>query len=137
MAKVHRSYRLEEETVSRVDAYASAHGIKQTEAVELLLTSALGGDGEDRADAENASDVTEILHGNLADLRRYADTLTAQLEEKDRQIAKKDVQIEALNNIADHAQALQAADKHLAAASEDSKPGHKWFGRWFQKGAEQ
>jgi ABC-type transporter Mla subunit MlaD len=127
MAKVHRSYRLEEETISRVDAYASAHGIKQTEAVEMLLTSALNGDRETEASTETVSDVAEVLRGNLVDLRRHADTLAAQLEEKDQQI-------KALSDIANHAQALQAADKQLTAATDDTKPGRrKLFGHWFSR----
>jgi chromosome segregation ATPase len=134
MAKVHRSYRLDEDVIARVDSYASTKGIRQTEAVELLLTSALDDRKQATATAENASELTEVLQGNLADLRRSLDTLAAQLEEKDRQIEKKDLQIEALNNIADHAQALQAADKQLTTASNDTKPGHrKLFGHWFSK----
>lgn len=118
MARAQFSARVEASTLEALDAYAQAHGMTRTAALEALLEAALGGDhGAGEADREGgqAGDlraVCDVLRQSNADLRATVSTLTAQLAEKDGQIAQ------ALT-LADHAQALQAAqarEKLLAAA---------------------
>ena len=130
MAKAHRSYRLDEDVLADIAAYADEHGMTQSDALAALVRSRRGvsqeGDTTQEEDAA-APGLMASMRENLADLRKQNDLLAAQLSEKDRQI-------ESLSDIADHAQALQAADKQLAAASEDKKPGRrKLFGRWFSR----
>ena len=128
MATVHKGYRLDVELVERLDAWAEAHGMTQAEAVRKLLASALedtsedhekeatrsartqgqGGDGANLPnwevdDATTAdADTRAMLGEHIRDLRATVATLTAQ-------VAEKDAQIHRLADIADHAQALQAA----------------------------
>lgn len=146
MATVHKGYRLDVELVERLDAWAEAHGMTQAEAVRKLLASALedtsedhekeatrsartqgqGGDGAnlpnwevDGATAADA-DTRAMLGEHIRDLRATISTLTAQVSEKDAQIRR-------LADIADHAQALQAAQAQTqlleAAGAVDVQQG--------------
>lgn len=138
MAKVHRSYRLDEDVVGRVSAWAEEHGTTTTQAVETLLVAALGaGDvpeaGRDTTalEAENEAlrEQRDILREYLATTKEHLSTLTAQVAEKDRQI-------ERLQDIAEHSQMLEAA--HVAGAiaggtdvpqnetQEDARPRGVW-----------
>jgi len=135
MATVHKGYRLDVELVERLDAWAEAHGMTQAEAVRTLLAAGLEDDGEGQevedvrsthtqgqedgagtADAETRA----MLGEHIRDLRATVSTLTAQ-------VAEKDAQIHRLADIADHAQALQAAhaQKQLleAAGAVDVQQG--------------
>lgn len=143
MATVHKGYRLDVELVERLDAWAEAHGMTQAEAVRKLLASALedaGGDQEKEAtrsarsqgqedkrlEAEDAptaapdADTRAMLGEHIRDLRATISTLTAQVSEKDAQIRR-------LADIADHAQALQAAQAQTqlleAAGAVDVQQG--------------
>ena len=115
MATVHKGYRLDVELVERLDAWAESHGMTQAEAVRRLLEAGLedadagqegkeaegqesGGAPTPKADAETRA----MLGEHIRDLRATISTLTAQ-------VAEKDAQIRRLADIADHAQALQAA----------------------------
>ena len=125
MAKVHKSYRLEAETVERVAAWAEEHGTSTTQAMEELLGAAL--DGTERQDGATTEEAEELqrkvstltaqaeawheqkamLGDHIATLKEQTYTLTAQVAEKDRQIAR-------LQDAIDHEQVLQAA--HVAGA---------------------
>lgn len=128
MATVHKGYRLDVELVERLDVWAEAHGMTQAEAVRSLLAAALEGEDDSQekegqegerkgtADAETRA----MLGEHIRDLRATVSTLTAQ-------VAEKDAQIHRLADIADHAQALQAAhaQKQLleAAGAVDVQQG--------------
>ena len=139
MAKVHRSYRLDEDTVRRVSEWAEANGVTTTQAMETLLEAALGaGEATEKDVGADAADTTATRTAEaegVDELLRRVDTLTAQAEtwreqrtmlgEHVRdlratvstltaQVAEKDRQIERLQDITDHAQMLQAA--HVAGA---------------------
>lgn len=104
MAKVHKSYRLDEDTLARVTSWAEEHGITTTQAMEQLLAAGLDAqDGEERQEQEQAdADTRAMLGEHIRDLRATVSTLTAQIGEKDEQIRR-------LTDLADHAQVLQAA----------------------------
>ena len=108
MAATHRSYRFDEGLLSRLREWADAHGTTEAEAVRRLLTAALDaetaerGEGTEKAAQTADADVRAMLGEHIRDLRATISTLTAQLHEKDEQLAQ------ALT-LADHAQALQAA----------------------------
>lgn len=109
MARVHKSYRLDEETVERVAAWADEHHVTVTQAMEQLLSTALdAGDAEEEG-AEGDAGVRAMLGDHIKTLKTQVYTLTAQLETKDRQIAEKDEQIRRAHELADHSQMLQAA----------------------------
>ena len=108
-AKAHKTYRLDADVVEAAEAWARDKGMGNGEAVEALLKIALeGGSREDDARA-GAAEVADILKANMADLRAQVDTLKAQLEVKDEQIAAQAAQISGLMDITDHAQQLHAA----------------------------
>ena len=113
MARVHKSYRLDEETVERVAAWADEHHVTVTQAMEQLLSTALdAGDAEEEG-AEGDAGVRAMLEDHIKTLKTQLDVLntqlTTQLEAKDRQIAEKDEQIRRAHELADHSQMLQAA----------------------------
>ena len=109
MARVHKSYRLDEETVERVAAWADEHHVTVTQAMEQLLSTALdAGDAEEEG-AEGDAGVRAMLEDHIKTLKTQVYTLTAQLETKDRQIAEKDEQLRRAHELADHSQMLQAA----------------------------
>ena len=116
MAKVHRSYRLDEDIVRRVSLWSDEHKVTSTQAMEALLAAALDAGDATEADestatleAENKAlrEQRDILREYLATTKESLSTLTAQLGEKDRQIAR-------LQDIAEHSQILEAA--HVAGA---------------------
>lgn len=104
MARVHKSYRLDEETVARVTSWAEERGVTITQAMEQLLAAGLDAqDGEqEQVQATADAEMRAMLGEHIRDLRATVSTLTAQVSEKD-------VQIRRLTDLADHAQALQAA----------------------------
>lgn len=120
MARVHKSYRLDEETVERVAAWADEHHVTVTQAMEQLLSTALdAGDAEEEG-AEGDAGVRAMLEDHIKTLKTQLDVLntqlTTQLEAKDRQIeakdmqiAEKDEQLRRAHELADHSQMLQAA----------------------------
>lgn len=113
MARVHKSYRLDEETVERVAAWADEHHVTVTQAMEQLLSTALdAGDAEEERAAGDAG-VRAMLEDHIKTLKTQLDVLntqlTTQLEAKDRQIAEKDEQLRRAHELADHSQMLQAA----------------------------
>lgn len=146
MATVHKGYRLDVELVERLDAWAEAHGMTQAEAVRTLLAAGLEdagegqeeegvrsthtqGQGSDGANLPNwevdgattaDADTRAMLGEHIRDLRATISTLTAQ-------VAEKDAQIHRLADIADHAQALQAAQAQTqlleAAGAVDVQQG--------------
>lgn len=138
MAKLHKSYRLEAEIVERMEAWADEHGMTITQGVETLLTRAMD---EDRAatdtdgmrrelsslqaQAEAWHDQRAMLGDHITTLKEQTYTLTAQVAEKDRQIAR-------LQDAIDHEQVLQAA--HVAGAfqgtTEDAQPEEQPRGVW-------
>lgn len=130
MATVHKGYRLDVELVERLDAWAESHGMTQAEAVRTLLAAGLedagegqedkGLEGEEPPTPTADADTRAMLGEHIRDLRATISTLTAQ-------VAEKDAQIHRLADIADHAQALQAAhaQKQLleAAGAVDVQQG--------------
>jgi len=120
MAKRHLTLRVEESTLEAVEAWAEERGTSRAQAVEALLTAALGTSGTDggsreedalrqldalRAEAEAWHEQRSMLGDNIRDLRATVSTLTAQLAEKDRQMAR-------LQDTVEHSQILEAA--HVA-----------------------
>ena len=148
MATVHKGYRLDTGLVERLDAWAEAHGMTQAEAVRALLAAGLEDAGEGRGKGDVRSTHTQgqedgganlhsgevggtttttadaetraMLGEHIRDLRATISTLTAQ-------VAEKDAQIRRLADIADHAQALQAAQAQTqlleAAGAVDVQQG--------------
>lgn len=131
VATVHKGYRLDVELVERIDAWAEAHGMTQAEAVRKLLTTALedaGQEGQEDGGREDAgastatasAETLAMLGEHIRDLRANVSTLTAQ-------VAEKDAQIHRLLDVADHAQALQAAQAQTqlleAAGAVDAAQG--------------
>lgn len=65
MARVHKSYRLDEETVERVAAWADEHHVTVTQAMEQLLSTALdAGDAEEER-AEGDAGVRAMLEDHI------------------------------------------------------------------------
>ena len=121
MARLHRSYRLEESVVERVAAWAEEHKLSTTQAVERLLVAGMEAEGEDREAVESLKSQAEaweeqkmLLGANLRDLRESVATLTGQLAEKDHQIAR-------LHDAVEHAQVLEAAQVGRAIGGDVSQ----------------
>jgi antitoxin component of RelBE/YafQ-DinJ toxin-antitoxin module len=139
--KRHFSFRLEEDTAEALDRYAKAHAMTRAQVVEALIKGATDAQeapqqASKKQDGQQGNKETlEALKDNIADLRRQQETLRAQLAEKDRQLT-------SLAEIANHAQALQAAEKQLSSTSEDTDEEGKSkrprlkerLGRWLMKG---
>ena len=145
MPKVHKSYRLEAETVEKVKAWAEEHGETVTQAVEALLTRATDEERAEREDRQTAEAVADMrreletlraqaeawhdqramLGDHITTLKEQTYTLTAQVKEKDRQIAR-------LQDAIDHEQVLQAA--HVAGTlqgtTEETEPDAQPRGVW-------
>jgi len=126
---VHKGYRLPASLVDRVGQWADDHGVSQAEAVRRLLVAALDGEAQDapaepgdagREDSDAESDTVRALREHVLDLRATIATLTAQAGEKDEQLR-------AALGLADHAQALQAAQaaqaRALIEAATEPRPG--------------
>lgn len=124
MATVHKGYRLDVELVARIDEWAEAHDMNQADAVRQLLAVALdAGEAEEHHEEAKATanaELRELYGTHIKDLRASVATLTAQISTKDAQIAEKDEQLRRLQDIADHAQMLQAA--HVAGRITDGEP---------------
>lgn len=114
MASVHKGYRLDVTLVSRIDEWAEAHNMSHTDAVRALLASALDTYDDEREREEYKQTTNFELRGNVEDLRRSVETLTAQLEVKDEQIRR-------LAEIAEHSQLLTAA--HIAKGLPEATTG--------------
>lgn len=108
-SKVQRNYRLPKELVERVQTFSESHGISETEGATRLL--ALGLESDDKSKQEQSDVIAEvqalkeqrdILREYLATTKEHVSTLAVQLAEKDEQIRR-------LHDIAEHAQALEAA----------------------------
>ena len=122
MARLHRSYRLEESLLAEVDAWAEAHGMKPSAAIEALLRAGIE-DSEPRTNPEesetNRRGTGEELPQDVAEvLRAQADALAAQLLAKDRQLEAKDAQISQLMEQASTLMRLTANAQTLQAAAE-------------------
>lgn len=153
MAKRHITARIEEGTAAALDRWAEAHGTGRSEAVERLLLAGMGAPQEAPGGRESAAvdvmdqtptegkagpsaapqgasgatveaealrETIDVLRASNTGLRATVSTLTAQLDVKDRQISR-------LADIADHAQALQAAQARTqlleAAGAVDAQEG--------------
>lgn len=149
MGTVHRSYRLDEELVARVNEWAEAHGGSEVEAVRSLLALALAEDGPSdgadtatsdhdgeaeelrrelhtlKAEAEAWHDQRAMLGDHIRDLRETVSTLKAETNAKNEQIAR-------LQDTVEHAQMLEAA--HVAGTlrgtTEDAQPEEQPRGIW-------
>lgn len=98
MAKVKKTFRLDEETCSALAALAEAWGVTQADALDRAIRSAGHEPGglptKERADADSAA----------------VAALIGQLAVKDAQLAKKDEQIAKLmETVADSTKAVQGA----------------------------
>ena len=120
MGKVHKSFRIEEETAAAVSALA-AEG--ETEAatynrviaagVEALTRTAGGGETESAKEQPGETGQSAAL---IASLQSHIETLKAANEEISGQLRIKDKQIEALSVLT--AQAQQATAKALEAPQQ-------------------
>lgn len=149
MAKVHKSYRLEQSTIDGVAEWAQAHNVTVTQAMDDMLRHVIDNDMAERQESESAGVISDLRHqvelltaqleaaqsvnqakeetartqaetwreqkamlgDNIRDLRETVSTLTAQVNEKDKQI-------ERLQSTLEHSQILQAA--HVAGAIRQS-----------------
>ena len=91
MAKKNVNARLSEEIIEAIDAYAEAHKLTRTGAIEALVAKGL----EPESKTNASSEVYDLLRQSNADLRMTVSTLTAQLAH--------------MNRLADNAQQMQAA----------------------------
>lgn len=120
MAKAHINTRLEASTLEAVEAYAQAHGMTRTAALESLIMAGLeaggptGGADQRATEAAQEADreevpptdlraVCDVLRASNADLRAEVSRLWAQL-------ATKDEQLHAAHDLADQAHRLHAAE---------------------------
>lgn len=134
MATTHKSYRLDDELLERLDGYAKGHGMRPSEAVAHLLRAALDaeastGTAQDHQTPHKAaeeegratepqggiSDALEALRASNADLRAALVDTRAMVATLTAQLAVKDEQIATAHELAGHAQRLQMAD--IAKAS--------------------
>lgn len=120
MAKLHRTYRLEADTVEAVQAWAESHGMTAGEAVGALLEVALAEPREkSRADQDGARTREEpARNAHIDDMREQLASLREQLAVKDEQIRGLMALADRAQAIADHAQALHA--RALTAPEEES-----------------
>lgn len=134
MGKSHVNARIDEKVLEALDAYAQAHGMTRTAALERLVMDGIraaedvASEGretvqeapEDSEQAETHSDelraVIDVLRASNADLRAEVSRLWSQL-------ATKDEQIRTAQSLADHAQQLHAAEvtRALPAEGEETK----------------
>lgn len=98
MAKRNVNIRLRDETIEAVEAWAEDHELTRTGAIEDLITKGLQPERSTNA----TNELTDVLRQSNADLRATVATLTMQLAEKDRQIAKA-------HELADQAHRMHAA----------------------------
>lgn len=136
MARVHRSYRLEESVIERVTAWAEEHHTTTTTAIEVLLTRAMESDDTDRAE-ESRNDDLEDLRRQIEILESQAEAWRAQrttlgdyiatLKESTyllkEQLMRKDEQISRLQDTVEHAQALEAARVGRSIEASDHPKG--------------
>ena len=132
MAKVSRTYRIEQETADRIAEISKSEGKTATEVVEAAIH------------AYFSEKYTEKYAGNTANQLESADSpalaaLVAQLAVKDAQLAKKDEQIAKLvETVADSAKAVQGAQAlhHETAQALAIEPVSKKgvFARLFGRG---
>lgn len=128
MATAHKSYRLDEELLSRLDAYAKAHGMRASEAVSHLLQKALEADdsgttaAEDGHRTEAPTDgleaVLDALKASNADLRAALLDSRATIATLTAQLAVKDQQISQAHELTSQAQRLQMADVARASITD-------------------
>lgn len=115
MATVHKSYRIEAETVERVEKYAAANGLRGGEAVGRLLVAGLDAletvDDAEEVAPEGAQGATEAVSpGEGATTPADdSDTVAALISSLQKQLETKDEQIAALLRMNDQGQQLQAA----------------------------
>ena len=132
MAKVSRTYRIEQETADRIAEISKSEGQTATEVVEAAIH------------AYFSEKYTEKYAGNTANQLESADSpalaaLVEQLAVKDVQLAKKDEQIAKLvETVADSAKAVQGAQAlhHETAQALAIEPVSKKgvFARLFGRG---
>ena len=132
VAKVSRTYRIEQETADRIAEISKSEGQTATEVVEAAIH------------AYFSEKYTEKYAGNTANQLESADSpalaaLVEQLAVKDVQLAKKDEQIAKLvETVADSAKAVQGAQAlhHETAQALAIEPVSKKgvFARLFGRG---
>ena len=132
MAKVSRTYRIEQETADRIAEISESEGKTATEVVEAAIR------------AYFSEKYAEKYVGNTANQLESADSpalaaLVEQLAVKDAQLAKKDEQIAKLvETVADSAKAVQGAQAlhHETAQALAIEPVSKKgvFARLFGRG---
>lgn len=140
MPRKRKTYSLDEQTIEKLDAWAKAHDMSASAAVDDLVmrgTSQEATEGHETADTDTPGHSDAA--GHIEDLRGQIAVLTAQLDEKDEQLRRRDEQIDGLMSLADHAQALHAADKRIdEATGDDQTPKRKGIrqrlGTWLLKG---
>lgn len=121
MAKVHESLRIDEAIASRVLALAKDGESKAATYGRIIAAGLDTLDGAERAESQ-ASTPTE-----LETLREYAQTLKAQLEIKDEQIA-------TLTRITEQAQALHAFTTEAKAIEVPREERQGFWARVFGTG---
>lgn len=137
MATTHKSYRLDDELLKRLDDYSKGRGMRPSEAVSYLLCIALDAESstgtsqghqtphkaakeEGRATEPQAETmaVLDALRASNADLRAALIDTRAMVATLTSQLAVKDAQISTAHELAGQAQRLQMAD--IAKASLES-----------------
>ena len=136
MAKVSRTYRIEQETADRIAEISESEGKTATEVVEAAIHAYFS--------AYFSEKYAEKYAGNTASQADSADSpalaaLVEQLAVKDAQLAKKDEQIAKLvETVADSAKAVQGAQAlhHETAQALAIEPVSKKgvFARLFGRG---
>lgn len=134
MGKSHVNARIDDNVLEALDAWAKDHGMTRTAAVERLVMDGIRAnvdppsvgpeqrqrvdEGTERAEThpEDLRAVIDVLRASNADLRAEVSRLWSQL-------ATKDEQIRAAQNLADHAQQLHAAEvtRALPAEGEETR----------------
>lgn len=130
MAKVHKSLRVDEGDAERVRALMAdgesesaaygrviSAGLEALEASSTTMADDGGAEDRDRRD-EPSEALTEALRAHVASLAAEVDTLRAQLDVKDGQIA-------ALTRITDQSQTLHAVAERKALETSEGKAGRR------------
>lgn len=145
MAKVHRSYRIEEGLIERVREHAAAAGMTEGAAVAALLKRALDPLQAEAQEQDGTTNTTASTHTEqesealVAALEAHNETLRRQLEAAAKQMDIKDEQIRTLSRLTDQAQQLHAITETkgalesapAAAETEEREPKRGLFARIF------
>ena len=110
MAKVSRTYRIEQETADRIAEISESEGKTATEVVEAAIHVYFSEKYTEKYAGNTSNQADEADSTALAALVEQLAVKDAQLAKKDEQLAKKDEQIAKLmETVADSTKAVQGA----------------------------